>query len=424
LSDKKITDLQLRANVTADLNFPSDDSLQSYRVTGQQIKDFVLPDAGLAGSKLAPTVITGQTYDTEPALLDSLLTYDSSAAGLKKTTLADLTSLMKARNLLDNAEFRFFQRQAPGTLKDKNTNSIGPDRWNCLTSGTLLATARVAEIFGTSPSRNIAQFRQRDSTARQIGTLQILEAEDVIGLRGKKVTFSFWARTDGVEVPNIRAGVMEWTGTADSPTRQPISAWSATPTLGTNWAFKNTPADIPLTGTMQKFSITVTLGTTFNNLAVMIWTPTAVAQDADFYLGQAAFVDYTEPIPFVNLRLSYDDDLRRCQRFYEKSYNVDSALETISLNDSHAWGGIGRAGRPATTIYFKATKRVIPSIGLFNPNTAATSTPIIDTNTGTSYGTNGAPNSNQWGFSVLPSGTPAIDAVLYTHWHADAEIGV
>jgi microcystin-dependent protein len=43
VANKKITDLQLRDNVTADVNLPGDDGLQTYRVTAQQLKDFVRP---------------------------------------------------------------------------------------------------------------------------------------------------------------------------------------------------------------------------------------------------------------------------------------------------------------------------------------------------------------------------------------------
>lgn len=41
MAQKKITDLQLRGNVSGDLNFPSDDTIQSYRVTGSQIFDYI-----------------------------------------------------------------------------------------------------------------------------------------------------------------------------------------------------------------------------------------------------------------------------------------------------------------------------------------------------------------------------------------------
>lgn len=42
MADKKITDLQLRSDVDDDVNFPVDDTIQSYRVTAPQVKTFIL----------------------------------------------------------------------------------------------------------------------------------------------------------------------------------------------------------------------------------------------------------------------------------------------------------------------------------------------------------------------------------------------
>lgn len=50
---KKITDLQLISEVTNDVNFAVDDGIQTYRTTGSQVKDYILPAAGLARNKLA-----------------------------------------------------------------------------------------------------------------------------------------------------------------------------------------------------------------------------------------------------------------------------------------------------------------------------------------------------------------------------------
>lgn len=41
MGTKKITELQLRSNVSDDLNFPSDDGLQSYRVTAAQLYNYI-----------------------------------------------------------------------------------------------------------------------------------------------------------------------------------------------------------------------------------------------------------------------------------------------------------------------------------------------------------------------------------------------
>lgn len=43
MADKKITELQLRTNVTSEVNFPTDDTIQSYRVTAAQIRTYVYP---------------------------------------------------------------------------------------------------------------------------------------------------------------------------------------------------------------------------------------------------------------------------------------------------------------------------------------------------------------------------------------------
>ena len=52
MADKKITELQLRDNVSSDVNFPSDDGIQSYRVTAAQIKDYILSLASIATSMI------------------------------------------------------------------------------------------------------------------------------------------------------------------------------------------------------------------------------------------------------------------------------------------------------------------------------------------------------------------------------------
>jgi len=58
MANKKITDLQLRGSVTDDLNIPSDDSIQSYRVTALQIKNYILTTGGIITSYIADLGIT------------------------------------------------------------------------------------------------------------------------------------------------------------------------------------------------------------------------------------------------------------------------------------------------------------------------------------------------------------------------------
>ena len=53
MAQKKITDLQLISSVTDSLNFASDNGIQSYRNTALQLKNYILPDAGVTRVKLA-----------------------------------------------------------------------------------------------------------------------------------------------------------------------------------------------------------------------------------------------------------------------------------------------------------------------------------------------------------------------------------
>lgn len=82
MANKKITDLQLRDNISDDLNFPSDDSLQSYRVTAEQFLTYVKQNIMI--KKLIGTTF-GHNKSTAPTYA---LACDGSA--VSRTTYADL----------------------------------------------------------------------------------------------------------------------------------------------------------------------------------------------------------------------------------------------------------------------------------------------------------------------------------------------
>lgn len=58
MAKKKITDLQLRAEVTDELSLPSDDGIQTYRVTGQQLQNYVVADNIVTTQKVNNGAIT------------------------------------------------------------------------------------------------------------------------------------------------------------------------------------------------------------------------------------------------------------------------------------------------------------------------------------------------------------------------------
>lgn len=88
MADKKITELQLRDNVSSDVNFPSDDGIQSYRVTAEQIKDFVLAANNVGTTQISNNAVTTEKIPdnaiTTPKINDGAVTLaklESSVAG-------------------------------------------------------------------------------------------------------------------------------------------------------------------------------------------------------------------------------------------------------------------------------------------------------------------------------------------------------
>lgn len=87
MATKRITELQLRGNVTADVNFPGDDGIQTYRMTAAQIKDFVLANGNILLPMLAENVFHGLTQ-VPLADDDFLVLADTSDANKTKKALA------------------------------------------------------------------------------------------------------------------------------------------------------------------------------------------------------------------------------------------------------------------------------------------------------------------------------------------------
>jgi microcystin-dependent protein len=83
MGTKKITDLQLRDEVSVDCNFPIDDGIQSYRVTAQQINDFILDEDKIETSFVQDEAITRDKIDdVERIPIGSIIPFAGSLASV------------------------------------------------------------------------------------------------------------------------------------------------------------------------------------------------------------------------------------------------------------------------------------------------------------------------------------------------------
>lgn len=222
------------------------------------------------------------------------------------------------KNLLRNGAFDVWDQGGvlnAATLPQNNDATYLLPGWCLLSDGNNIV--EVARQSSSPPvgSRYFASLTTQTGN-KQFGLIQFLEANEAIKLRSKTVSLSLQACYSGSTVGSIKIAILEWTSTADSITRDVVSAWGATPTYAANWAAANTPVSQVLSGSFQTFKVeNITLGSTFNNLAVFIFVDDTTITSGDaLYLGQIQLEISSKATEFIPAPFPLDQ--RRCRRFY------------------------------------------------------------------------------------------------------------
>jgi|GEM_PF-5724572 len=365
---------------------------------------------------IGETVVLVFRQNDVPAAQD---TSDSNATLIQaNTNRIDDNDLLET-NYATNAQFRGFQRQVPATLTTKSDAAYGPDRWKLLTSHTTnVQSARVVDSPSNSPSKNAVQVRQADATARQFGMVQYLDSDRVWELRGRRVTYGFWVKATAANIPNIRASIVEWNGTENSLTSDPVATWAATPTLAANFSHASSVSDLAMTGNWVYFEVSTTLSGSFNNLALMIWTPATAAQNSDLYVTQVQLVSGSKARQFTRIALKPAEDITEMERFYQKSYNFDTAPGAVGVQN----GAIqveekGAAGTSGLQIHFRSRLFKDPAVVGYSDVTGASGVfnrATIDTAIGSIQ------NTGQNGFII--TGGAGASTFSRVHYTAEAEL--
>ncbi len=229
-------------------------------------------------------------------------------------------------NLLINGQFAVWQRGE--TLSGLADDTYGPDRWCVLTQSAAIAAARQSG----NTQHSCCRLTQSSATAQRFGLAQIIEGVNCQHLRGQTVSVGARVRCSSAGAV-VRIAVLEWSGTEDSVTSDVVAAWAAVPTWATSVSSPSTAGSATCAAAGTWYDIAqagVTLGSSFRNLVVLVWSEAPQAQNVTLDVEAAQLVAGASAGVFAPR--SIGAELALCQRYYWR---------WVGSNSQHISAGLG-----------------------------------------------------------------------------------
>lgn len=313
------------------------------------------------------------------------------------------------KNLLINGNFDIWQRGSSISAGQLIGTVYTADRWrlNVGIKGVATVTRQAFGLGQTEVPGEPSYFARVVMTGDcDLNFRQRIESART--LAGKKVTVSFYAKADSDISIDVYFGRNFGTGGAPSAQVnliQPIN-------LSTVWQkFVLTYASSSIVGK--------TLGSNGDDCVELLFLK--LATNFTFNVAQVQLEEGGVATPFELRPLAHE--LALCQRYFEKSYNLDVAPGTLTRNGAALYQSVvGGAINSSFNIWFSGRKRIAPAITTYNPDVAnqnVRNTAVPADCSGTALG-----NLGQACFSLnftMPSGG-SVNQNLQVHWTADAEL--
>lgn len=269
-----------------------------------------------SGTTLTRSVLKSTNSNNPISLSGSAEVFITPAAEdfTDPTALASINTgpLAGFRNRLLNGCMRINQRAASSNAD----GSYCLDRWYVLTQTSTIAASVLTNVENTTPY--MMRLTQSQASAQRFGVAQVIENINCVDMRGQAVTLS--ARVRISASTTLRYAIIEWTGTADTVTKDWVLDWTnATFTAGQ--FFTTTSTTIAATGstaltanTLATVSLSGTISSSATNIAVMFWTDSTQAQNVTLDLGKVQFEHGSAASVFE--RRPYATELANCHRYY------------------------------------------------------------------------------------------------------------
>lgn len=310
-------------------------------------------------------------------------------------TVGILPLLADQRNFIRNGGFWFAQRQAPTsqTTYSALTGRLiaGADGWAESNENASMDFARV-DVQNVAPetgllASNYGTFRKITSTGKLVIS-QVIEGREMEVLRGRTVRLQMKLK-QVVNNQTVRIGLAQLAaaGTVDTIPATFISAFGANgtdPTLGTNLAYitpnaaitedlatvSGSAASCAVTAVWQKFGATFLVPIDCKNLVVLIWSNNQLAALDGFSISEALMTNDSASQGWTPADLT--TELHKVQRFYSKSFSVDTVPAIAGGLPGAIRGYVSVAGaatgEPIGVRYPVEMRSATPTMNFFNPS--------------------------------------------------------
>ena len=359
----------------------------------------------------------------------SSLTIDGDAGTINGIPYATAGALSN-RNLIDNGGMRVAQR---GTSFTSLMSAYTLDRWYFFdgTSAVFDVAQSSTVPNGFSNSLKVdCTTTGTPTTTQEIYVEHRIEAQNLQHLQygasgAQSTTLSFWVKS------NKTADYGLWIYLPDTAVQY---ATTYTISSADTWEYKtivipgNTANAITNdngTGLLIRFYLGI--GPTNAGTPTETWTADGTNRSPDTNLGDSTSNEWllsgvqlevgTQATPFEHR--SFADDLKTCERYYEKSFTYSSPPGTATAN-----GCLSHRKTSNSTAYtgfqirFATRKRATPTVGLYNTNNSTEGQIRSD---GANVDANDL-NTNEMGFNVNTVVAQGANVIQAMHYTADAEL--
>lgn len=243
------------------------------------------------------------------------------------------------RNMLINGGFDLNQR----ALASVSDDAYCFDRWYALTQSGAIAPSQLGPAIESGYNQAM-RLTQSQASAQRFGFAQIVENANCVHARGGSGTLSGRVRCSASTT--IRYAILGWTGTADTVTSDVVNNWASGAFTAGNFFLASSVA-VLATGSQAVVAntwtglaaLTASLGTSFNNIVIMVWTDSTQAQNVTLDCDFVQFEAGANATPFEKRSIGHEKTLANqyCRKFGSGSLN-DAFMMSNSYSTTQCEG--------------------------------------------------------------------------------------